>query len=80
MKPHCIQKIKYLYAHIYTVTVDILLFCTHETKISMNFGVFCDLQCVYDQLSLFFKAIGNIYIIINYLHYYKCKLYHGVLY
>lgn len=48
MKPHCIQKIKYLYAHIYTVTVDILLFCTHETKISMIFGVFCDLQCVYD--------------------------------
>lgn len=47
MKPHCIQKIKYLYAHIYTVT-DILLFCTHETKISMIFGVFCDLQCVYD--------------------------------
>lgn len=34
-------KDEYLYAHIYTVT-DILLFCTHETKISMNFGVFCD--------------------------------------
>ena len=37
MKLHCIKKIKHLYARIYTVTVGILLFCTHETEIYMNF-------------------------------------------
>lgn len=39
-------KYKHLYAHIYTVTADILLFYTQETEISISVLNFCMTNCL----------------------------------